>query len=147
MEYNDQIMPQFCTCHDSSAVMTCAKLWHDWIIIKIKTKNNFTRFQLRAHKPFVKWFPAHSRIISSVSQPAVKEGIEKVSQISTVQCWMKSSWWLNKRQWYLQCTSNGYTAVLHLNIFNLMIRGYNFTGTKCSLLNEKYIFIYVNILL
>ena len=25
-------MSQFCTCHDSWAVMTCANLWHDWII-------------------------------------------------------------------------------------------------------------------
>ena len=47
--YN-QIRSQFCICHNS-AVMTCAKLWHDWIIrIGIMTKIIFTRFQLRAHK-------------------------------------------------------------------------------------------------
>ena len=28
----DLIISQFCTCHDSSAVVTCAKLWDDWII-------------------------------------------------------------------------------------------------------------------
>ena len=33
---NVPIWSQFCTCHDSSAVMTCAKLWPDWIIFKAK---------------------------------------------------------------------------------------------------------------
>ena len=31
MNNNDPIRSQFCTCHDSCAVMTCAKLWPDWI--------------------------------------------------------------------------------------------------------------------
>ena len=41
---HNQIRSQFCTCHDSSAVMTCAKLWPDWIIkIKLKElKRTFT---------------------------------------------------------------------------------------------------------
>ena len=29
---NAPIMPQFCTCHNCKAVVTCAKLWHDGII-------------------------------------------------------------------------------------------------------------------
>ena len=45
-----QIRSQFCTCHDSSAVVTCANLWPDWAI---KTKNYSkeisSRFQLWAH--------------------------------------------------------------------------------------------------
>ena len=46
MKNNLQIKSQFCTCHDSTAVMTCAKLWHDGIIrIKIKGKGNGTWFQ------------------------------------------------------------------------------------------------------
>ena len=56
MENNGQIRPQFCTCHDSSAVMACAKLWSDWIIhIKCRAKRIFTRFQSWAHEEFVKW--------------------------------------------------------------------------------------------
>ena len=40
MKTNHQIMPQFCTCHNSSAVVACANLWHDWVIkIKIRVKN------------------------------------------------------------------------------------------------------------
>ena len=35
LKSNDKIMSQFCTCHDSLAVMTCANLWPDWIIIII----------------------------------------------------------------------------------------------------------------
>ena len=30
---NNLIMPQCCTCQDSWAVMACAKLWHDMIIV------------------------------------------------------------------------------------------------------------------
>ena len=42
---NDQISSQFCTCHDSWAVVTCANLWPDQIIkIKIETKR-ITNFQ------------------------------------------------------------------------------------------------------
>ena len=42
---NDQIRSQFCTCYDSLAVMTCAKLWPDWMIrIKIRAKWLSRRF-------------------------------------------------------------------------------------------------------
>ena len=55
---NNQIMSQFCTCHDSSAVMTCANLWHDLIIrIKIKAKIFFARYELWAHLLFVRRVP------------------------------------------------------------------------------------------
>ena len=53
MKNNDPISSQFCTCHDS---MACAKWWTDWTSkIEIRAKRIFTRFQLWAHKPFVKW--------------------------------------------------------------------------------------------
>ena len=56
MKSIDLIRSQFCTCHDSWAVMTCAKLWHDWIIrIELKSKWIFKSFQLWAQKLFVKW--------------------------------------------------------------------------------------------
>ena len=32
LEKNDQARLQFCTCHNSSAVVTCADLWPDWIL-------------------------------------------------------------------------------------------------------------------
>ena len=50
----DQIRSEFCTCHDSSAAMACAKLW-PWLDHKkkIKSRRIFTRFQFWAHK-FVK---------------------------------------------------------------------------------------------
>ena len=32
-DYNDPLSSQFCTCHNSSAVVTCAKLWADLNII------------------------------------------------------------------------------------------------------------------
>ena len=45
MKNNNLIRSQFCTCHDSWAVMVCAKLWPDWIIeIKIRVTRTFKRF-------------------------------------------------------------------------------------------------------
>ena len=55
---NDRISSQFCTCHDSWAVMTCAKLWPDSIIIfQVKATWVLTRFGLWAHVSFVQWAP------------------------------------------------------------------------------------------
>ena len=53
---NDPIRPQLCTCHDSSAVMTCAKLWLEWIIIfEVKTTSIFTKCKLWTYDSLVKW--------------------------------------------------------------------------------------------
>ena len=53
---NGAMISQFCTCRDSSAVMTCTKLWHDLIIsFHWRAMHIFPRFGLWAHKPFVKW--------------------------------------------------------------------------------------------
>ena len=50
----DQTRSQFCTCHDSWAVVACAKLWSDWIIrYEITVKSCFARFHLWAHKLLV----------------------------------------------------------------------------------------------
>ena len=42
-ENDGQIRSQFCTCHDSSAVVACAKLLSDWIIRIEITTNNFSQ--------------------------------------------------------------------------------------------------------
>ena len=56
---DDTIRLQFCTGHDSWAVVTCAKLWADWTLrIWIRANINFKSFQLCAHKPSVKWVRA-----------------------------------------------------------------------------------------
>ena len=58
---NDEIMWQICTCHDSWAVITCANLWPDLIIIyHVGAAGIITRFELQAHKPFVKLVPDQS---------------------------------------------------------------------------------------
>ena len=58
VRYYDQISSQFCTCHDSWAVVACTKLGADWVIglirITVSDKRNFTRFHWRAHKQFVR---------------------------------------------------------------------------------------------
>ena len=51
LDFNNSIRPQICTCHDSSAVMACAKLWHDQtIILHITVTHIVARFGLWAHK-------------------------------------------------------------------------------------------------
>ena len=58
-DWTEQIWPQICTCHGSSAPMTCAKLWPDWIIIfHVRAGWIFTRCGLWAHKTLVKCAPA-----------------------------------------------------------------------------------------
>ena len=53
--YDGQIKTQLYTCHDSSAVMTCAKLCLDWIIIyKIRATCIFTSLGLWPHDSLVK---------------------------------------------------------------------------------------------
>ena len=55
---HDHIISKFCTCHDSWAVVAYAKLWHDWLSSdRFRTKSIVTRFELCAHKHFVKWIP------------------------------------------------------------------------------------------
>ena len=55
LDSNDSIKPPICTCHDSRAVMTCANLWLDWIIIShLRAITIFTRFGLWAQKMLVK---------------------------------------------------------------------------------------------
>ena len=61
-ELDDPIRSQICACHDSWAVMTCAKLWSDWIIIIHVTGTwMFARFGLWAHKRVVSWVLVHSQ--------------------------------------------------------------------------------------
>ena len=56
LKNNHLIRSQFCTCHDSSAVMTCANVWPDWIIrITITVKIFFRRFRIWTHVLFVRW--------------------------------------------------------------------------------------------
>ena len=53
-----RVRPQFCTWHDSWAVMPCAKLWADLIIsFHVRAKHNFARFESWAQKLFVTWVP------------------------------------------------------------------------------------------
>ena len=50
-------MSQLCTCHNSRAVLVCAKLWHDLIIIFTSEQHMYflsTRFGSWVHKLFVK---------------------------------------------------------------------------------------------
>ena len=48
----------FCTCHDSWAVVACANLWSGWNrYIQNGEKLIGTRFQPKAHIIFVKWVP------------------------------------------------------------------------------------------
>ena len=54
--FNGTSRSQFCTWHNSSAVVPCAKFWSDWsIVLHVRTTLICVRFGLLSHKPFVKW--------------------------------------------------------------------------------------------
>ena len=56
-DFNDPTRAQFCTCHDSVAVVTCAKLWPGQIIIFHTTVARInTKFVLWAHRVLVRCF-------------------------------------------------------------------------------------------
>ena len=57
-ESDDSIRSEFCTCHDSWAVMACAKFWPDLIVIfHITATHMLTRFGVWAHLLCVRWIP------------------------------------------------------------------------------------------
>ena len=56
-----QIVTNFCTCHDSTAVVPCTKFRSDHcIIIEVRVKGNFHRNRTAMEKPLVKRAPAQS---------------------------------------------------------------------------------------
>ena len=63
---NDIFLPQFCTWHDSFAVVPCAKLWISWImILQGRIERNFVKkkIALSAHNPLVKQFHDDMEVI------------------------------------------------------------------------------------
>ena len=55
---NDPTRWQFCTCHNSWAIMGLTILWLDQIIFcYVRAVHIFIRFGLKAHKSFVKYDP------------------------------------------------------------------------------------------
>ena len=58
MKINGEIKSQFCTCHDSTAVLACAQLWPDLTIIYyVRVTRNLARFELSAHNIFCELGP------------------------------------------------------------------------------------------
>ena len=54
--FNITIRWQFCTCHNSRAIVACAKLWPDLIIIlQVLATQIFIMFRLWTQKSFMKW--------------------------------------------------------------------------------------------
>ena len=52
------VATNFCTCHDSTAVVSCTKFCSDHCIrIEVSVKRNFHRIWIAMEKPLVKWAP------------------------------------------------------------------------------------------
>ena len=61
-----QIATNFCTCHDSTAVVPCTKFCSDHCIgIEMRPKRNFHRIWIAMEKPLVKRGPVHEYATSS----------------------------------------------------------------------------------
>ena len=59
MKNNNKMRSQFCTCHDSWAVVTCANLWPGWITeIMIKSENDFHKISIMSSwSTCTQWVP------------------------------------------------------------------------------------------
>ena len=66
-DFYDAARSKFCTCHDSSAVVACAKFISGWVIIFTESKTYSTRFGVCAHKLFVKLVPGHQHCPQVIS--------------------------------------------------------------------------------
>ena len=56
-DYNSPVRSQFCTCHDSSAVVACAKLWHE-------LTTTFRIFTIPGSRPIdLLWNRSHAQCI------------------------------------------------------------------------------------
>ena len=53
---------QFCTCHDSYAVMACAKFWLNWIIDLRRVKLDFIEFRSWSHLCLLDSTPTRSNL-------------------------------------------------------------------------------------
>ena len=84
-DFDNPIRSQICTCHDSSAVVTCAKLWPDWMInLTVWTTWFFTRFGQWAHKPCVEWVPGSQRCatVGDMWPPEVRSAARGQSHVT-----------------------------------------------------------------
>ena len=95
---NNSFMSHFYTCHNSWAVVACAKLWHDLVMnFHVRAAHIFTRFGWWADKSFVRWFSAGSHLhyqqlecctwLGLAKVPAHHEGMVITAQYS----WLWSS--------------------------------------------------------
>ena len=82
VDYNHAIMSQFCTYHDSWAVVVCAKLWHNLVIIFKSEQKEFLRDYI--HKSIISyWNVARIKYILRLTTLHGSEVTEFVDWIRT----------------------------------------------------------------
>ena len=75
-----QIATNFCTCHDSTAVVPCTKFCSDHCIrIEMRVKRNFHRIWIAMEKALVKWGPGQLQCNPTLHHIWVTS--------STITCW------------------------------------------------------------
>ena len=114
---------KFCTRHDSSAVMPCAKLWSDLAIFShIRTSY---RFGLCAHKSSVKCFPEHS-IYNHKANRTTASFYDEITQRNSSEVYGKYTWGLH---------TEFYAIIIALNI--IITIAYGAYGTYNRSENSK----------
>ena len=102
MKNNAPIKSQFCTCHDSSAIMACAKMLHDWMIrIKNEIKYNFCKIWITRMSSYticeiVSWFrspPTQARQAARVWLKSGSEVWHDYMQFIHLSSWPCGTFW------------------------------------------------------
>ena len=127
--------PQFCTCHDSRAVMACANLWPDWsmrIKIGVKRTLNFELINCLC----VKWVPgcpvattmlAPYHSIRVIVSPSRLNAHKFVTHLNTWACFSGKKQQFSRYRDSLYKDKNSHETVLSL------CNGNSYTGKTASL--------------
>ena len=118
------IRSQFGTCHDTSAVMTCAQLWPNSIITNIdRTRRMVTRFQWWAHKLLAKCplcpYTMHEVMMRLATICIIYVQVVWHGNIHCTICWKRKQY-----EWY----------------WSVQVQFYQKIGSKCKDKSTSYQF-------
>ena len=132
-----QITSNFCTCHNSKAVMSWAKIWSKLFVkMNVITKQNFHKICIAMEKKFIDMGP---RLLLHIHWK-LKSSIDFVVTGGTVSCHIDN---LRCHQWWQSCQiDNLLFSVICYNIASLaLVQQYDYPRANDTILKNmgKYI--------
>ena len=87
-DFNDTIRSYFCTCHNSWAVVTCAKIWPDCIIFPVRAILMFIIFRLWAHILFVEWVRGIWQTRGRCWRESIRDRVHPINILMVLFCFV-----------------------------------------------------------